>query len=117
MITRPRPKTHRNRQALRGVDYLPGASIIATAAINATKARLTFAAPVVVTGLPVEITRQAAGSGPQLPPTAFTVISPTVLDLTYAASVVATDVLTVPANVPEIRGVAGGFVAAMVHTF
>lgn len=117
MITRPRPKTHRNRQALRGVDTLPGASITSTAAIVATKARITFAAPVVVTALPVAITRQAAGAGPQLAPTAYTVISPTVLDMTYAAPVVATDKLTIPANVPQIRGVAGGYVAASVTTF
>ena len=116
MITRPQVRA-RIRTHLRGADYLPGASILATAAIVATKARLTFAAPVVVTGLPVGITRQAAGAGPQLLPTAYTVISPTVVDLTYAASVVATDKLTIPSNVPQIRGVAGGYVAASVTTF
>lgn len=117
MIVRPRAFKLRNRQYLRGVDTLPGATITSTAAIVATKARITFAAPVVVTGLPVGITRQAAGAGAQLAPTAYTVINATTLDMTYAAAVVATDKLTIPANVPQIRGVAGGFVAASVTTF
>ena len=85
--------------------------------ISATKARLSFASPVVVSGLPAGITRQAAGAGPQLLPTAFTVVDAQTLDLTYAASVVATDIVTVPANVAEIRGTAGGQVAATVKTF
>jgi hypothetical protein len=72
---------------------------------------------VVVRSLPIGITRQAAGAGPQLAPTAFAVVSPTVVDLTYAASVVATDVLTIPANLQEVRGSAGGFLASAVHTF
>lgn len=116
MITRPQVRA-RIRTHLRGVDYLPGASILAVATISTAKARLTFNAPIVITALPLTITRQAAGSGPQLPPTAYTVVSPTVIDLTYAASVVATDKLTIPANVPQIRGVAGGYVAASVTTF
>ena len=117
MLTRPRPSRLRNRQALRGVDTLPGASIGSTAAINVAKARITFAAPVVVTGLPLGITRQASGAGAQLAPTAYTVISPTVLDLTYADAVVATDKLLIPANVPQVRGVAGGYVQSSVTTF
>ena len=107
----------RSRRSLSPSFYPPGAAVIATATINATKARLTFLAPVSVSSLPVEITRQAAGVGAQLAPTAFTVVSPTIVDLTYAASVVATDKLTIPANVPEIHGIAGGVVAASLTTF
>lgn len=116
MIRRP-PRHQRNRTRLTVSSSPPGAQISTSFSIVATKARLTFNVPVVVNALPLSITRQAAGSGPQLLPTAFTVVSPTIVDLTYAASVVATDVITIPANVQEIRGTAGGFVAAAVHTF
>lgn len=116
MITRPQVRA-RIRTHLRGIDYLPGASILAVATIATAKARLTFNAPVVVTGLPLGITRQAGGTGAQLLPTAYTVVSPTVVDLTYAASVVTTDKLTIPSNVPQIRGAAGGYIAASVTTF
>lgn len=110
-------KVKRSRRHLAPAFYPPGAAVIATPAINAGNLRLTFSAPVSVAELPVDITRQAAGAGPQLLPTAYNVVSPTVLDLTYAAAVVATDVVTVPAHVPSIRGIAGGPVAALVHTF
>lgn len=110
-------KHKRNRKHLPGTFYPLGAALLAAPSIAALKARLTFNAPVSVSALPVEITRQAAGAGPQLLPIAYTVVSPTIVDLTYAASVVNTDVLTIPANVPSIRGIAGGVVAAQVHTF
>lgn len=117
MIVRPRPFRQRDRSFLAGINTLPGASITSTAAIATAKARITFAAPVTVSGLPLSITRQAGGTGAQLPPTAYAVISPTILDLTYAGSVVTTDKLTIPSNVTQIRGIAGGFVAASVTTF
>lgn len=110
-------KASRNRKALAPSFYPPGAAVIASFSIVATKCRLTMSAPVSVAALPVTITRQAAGAGAQLLPTAVTVVSPTIVDLTYAASVVATDIITIPANVPEIRGVAGGVLAAATHTF
>ena len=83
----------------------------------ATKAQLVFSAPVVCSGLPTSITRQAAGAGPQLLPTSFTVDSPTQITLTYAAACVATDKILIPANVSQIRSTAGGPVAASVTTF
>lgn len=110
-------KHKRNRKHLPGTFYPLGAALLAGLSIVATKARLTFNAPVSVSALPVEITRQASGTGPQLLPTGYTVVSPTILDLTYAAAVVPTDVITIPANVPSIRGVAGGVVAAATHVF
>ena len=73
--------------------------------------------PVVVHGIPASITRQAAGSGPQLPCTAVAVVSPTVIDLTYADAVVATDIITIPASCPNIRTFTGGYAAAAVHEF
>ncbi len=116
MIKRP-PRHQRNRTRLPVQQQPPGAAITETFAINAGNARITTSAPVIVRDLPTGITRQAAGAGPQLVPTAVNQISPTVFDLTYAAAVVATDVLTIPGGVQEVRGSAGGFLAAAVHTF
>ena len=116
MIRRPY-RHQRARTQLTPSQAPPPPSILPTLTINATKARLSFSAPVVVNGLPISITRQAAGVGAQLAPTAYTVIDAQTLDLTYAAAVVTTDVVTVPANVPQIRGCTGGPVAATVKTF
>lgn len=108
---------NRNRTALSFPNQPPGASATEVFSINGANARIVFSAPVVVRGLPVDITRQAAGAGPQLPPTGYTVINGTTVDLTYAAAVVATDVLTIPGNIPEIRTTSGGPIAAAVWTF
>lgn len=116
MIKRP-PRHQRNRTRLTISNAPPGAQITPSFAISAGKARITTSAPVVVQSIPLTITRQAGGAGAQLLPTAVTVVNSTTFDLTYAAAVVATDVLTIPANVQEVRGTAGGFLAAAVHTF
>lgn len=113
-----RPYRHqRARTQMSPGSQPPPPAITATMTIATLKARLSFSQPVVVSGLPVGITRQAAGAGAQLAPTGYTVIDQSTLDLTYAASVVATDVLTIPANVPQIRGNLGGQVAAATKTF
>jgi hypothetical protein len=117
MIARSRPFQSRNRKSLRGVDTLPGSAIGCVVTLATAKARLTFPAPVVVAALPLEITRQAGGAGAQLSPTAYTVVSPTIVDLAYAAACVATDKITVPSNVAEIRGIAGGYIVPSVTTF
>jgi len=111
------PRHQRSRTAVLPNNRPPGAGIGTTFSISSAKALLTFDSPVIVNDLPNEITRQAAGAGPQLLPIDFDQTSPTTLLLTYAASVVATDKLTIPASVPEVRGTAGGFLAAAVHTF
>lgn len=116
MIRRP-PRHQRNRTRLTVSNAPPGSQISETFSISAGKARITTNAPVVVSANPLGITRQAGGAGAQLLPTAVTQVSANVFDLTYAAAVVATDVLTVPSNVQEVRGSAGGFLAAAVHTF
>jgi hypothetical protein len=116
MITRAR-RHQKSRTRLSPNQLPPGTQATTAFSIQSTKAQLVFSAPVVVNGLPLEITRQAAGAGAQLPPTAITIISPTTIQLTYAGAVVATDVITIPANVPEIRTTAGGSIAAAVHTF
>ena len=95
----------------------PGPAVSVSFSVDSYNCRLTFSAPVVVNALPVGITRQAAGMVRQLLPVSYAQVSATVLDLTYAAHVAVTDIITIPANVPEIRGVAGGNVAAATHTF
>lgn len=116
MIRRP-PRHTPNRTRLRVQNQPPGYGLSTTFSISGANARLTFSGPVVLQSLPLGITRQAAGAGPQLLPTAAVQVSANVVDLTYAAAVVATDVLTIPSGVTEIRGTAGGFIAAAVHTF
>lgn len=106
-----------NRTRLPVQQQPPGSAVAITFSIDSGNARLTLDAPSIVRSLPLGITRQAAGAGPQLLPTAVNQVSPTVFDLTYAAAVVATDVLTVPGGVQEVRGTAGGFLTAAVHTF
>jgi hypothetical protein len=116
MIKRPARHTP-NRTRLPVAQQPPLAFIGTTFSIDAGNARLVFDQPVVVRALPLGITRQAAGAGPQLVPTAFNQVDANTLDLTYAAAVVATDVVTIPNNVQEVRGSAGGFLAAAVWTF
>lgn len=116
MIKRPARHTP-NRTRLPQSQQPPGTAIACTFAINAGKCRITTALPCVVRSLPLGITRQAGGAGAQLLPTAVVQNSATEFDLTYAAAVVATDKITIPAGVQEIRGTAGGFLAAAVHTF
>jgi len=91
--------------------------MVAVPTINAAKLRLTYSAPVVLNGLPIGITRQAAGAGPELVLTAAVQVSPVIIDITYAAALVATDVVTIPAGVAQIRGQAGGYTFPLVHTF
>jgi hypothetical protein len=85
--------------------------------LSTGKAVLTFNGPVVLQDLPLGITRQAAGAGPQLVPIAAVQSAANQIQLTYAAAVVATDIVTVPAGVTEVRGTAGGYITATAHTF
>lgn len=116
MIKRPSRHTP-NRTRLPVAQQPPLAQIITAFTIDGDNALLTFNAPVVVRTLPLEITRQAAGAGPQLVPVAFTQPTGNTLSLEYASPVVATDVLTIPSNLQSVRGTAGGYLAAAVHTF
>lgn len=110
MIKRaPRQPRHRTRLA---PSYQPAAPALTwTAAIVATKARITTNLPFVISALPIGITVQGVA------PTAITQITPTSFDLTYASSVVSTNVLVVPQNEYQIRGFAGGGLAAGTITF
>lgn len=110
MIKRaPRQPRHRTRLAPSFQPTAPALTWVAT--INATKARFTLNLPFAESGLPLGITVQGQ------PPTAITQVSANVFDLTYAAAVVSTNVLVVPAGVPQIRGQAGGTLAAGTYTF
>jgi hypothetical protein len=110
MIKRaPRQPRHRTRLPNSFQPTVPPLTWAAT--IVATKARLTLNLPYSIGGLPVGITVQGVA------PTAITQVSATAFDLTYAAAVVATNVLVVPAGVPQIRGAAGGTLAAGSFTF
>lgn len=110
MIKRaPRKPTHRTRLPN---TYTPTSPAITwTASIVATKARLTCSLPVSISGVPTGITNEGVAC------TAVTQVSAQVFDLTYAAAVVSTDVLIVPAGVPQIRAASGGTLAAGQHTF
>lgn len=116
MIKRPSRHTP-NRTRLPVAQQPPLTAVTTSFSIDGSDAMLVFSSPVVVRSLPLGITRQAAGTGPQLAPTGFSQPDQNTLILTYAAAVVATDVLTIPANLQEVRGIAGGFLAAAVNTF
>jgi hypothetical protein len=116
MIRRPYRK-QRDRSRLTPSAMPPGPFINPVVTLVATKARVTCSAPIVVRALPTEITRQAAGSGPQLLPTGYTIVDAQTVDLTYAASCVATDKITVPAGVQNVRGTSGGQLSPSVTTF
>jgi hypothetical protein len=113
-----RPYRHQRARSQFTPNQAPPARAIATVqTINATKLRLVADTPLVVSGIPLGITRQAAGAGAQLLPTAVTQVDAVTVDVTYAAALVATDIVTIPANEPNIRGQAGGFLAAAKKTF
>jgi len=110
MIKRaPRQSRHRTRLPATYQPQVP--PLTWTAAIVATKARITTNLPFTLSGLPVGITVQG------IAPTAITQITPTSFDLTYAAAVVSTNVLVIPAGAPQVRGAAGGTLAAGTFTF
>jgi hypothetical protein len=117
MIRRP-PRHTPNRTRLAVQNQPPGFGIpVTTWALSTGSVLITFAAPIVLQALPTGITRQAAGTGAQLVPTAAAQPAANQLLLTYAASVVTTDVITIPAGVTQVRGTAGGFLAAASKTF
>jgi hypothetical protein len=110
MIKRaPRQPRHRTRLPNSFQPTVPPLNWTAT--IVATKARLTLSLPYSIGGLPTGITVQGVA------PTAITQVSSLVFDLTYPSSVVSTNVLVVPGGVPQIRGAAGGTLAAGTFTF
>lgn len=110
MLTRaPRKPRHRNRLPN---SFQPAAPALTwTATIVAAKVRMTLVLPFAFSGIPLGITVQGVG------PIGIEQISNLIFDLDYTADVVSTNVLVVPANVPEVRGAAGGTLAAGTKTF
>jgi len=110
MIKRaPRQPRHRTRLPNSYQPAAPALTWVAT--LVATKARLTLNLPYANSGVPTLITNEGVGA------TAIEQVAANVFDLTFPTAVVATDVLVVPANVPEVRGAAGGTLSAGTHTF
>ena len=113
MIRRP-VINRRNRRKVAINNQPTGAFAVSTNSIVATKWRLTLSLPVVVNG-PVSAFAGFTVQGAA--PTSVTVVSPTQVDLGYAAAVVATNVGVIPATSNALRTYAGGYVAAATHTF
>lgn len=110
MIKRaPRQSRHRSRLPN---TFQPSAPALTWAAtIVAAKVRMTLVLPFSIGGVPLGIKCQGVS------PTAITQVSALIFDLTYAATPVSTNVLTVAANEPNIRGNAGGNLSAGSFTF
>lgn len=110
MIKRaPRQGRSRNRLPNNFSPSVP--ALTWTAAIVAGKVRITTGLPYTLAGIPLSIKNQAVS------PTAITPVTATTFDLTYAATPVATNVLTVGANEPNVRSASGGFLYAGTFTF
>jgi hypothetical protein len=86
-----------------------------TLTANANKLRVTMAAPYSLNGLPHFGATGGAHVGTEYP-TAATVVSSTVVDLTYAHNVAAANVITIPSHDPALRFKNGAYVAAQVAT-
>jgi hypothetical protein len=104
MIRRPIRHT-RNRNRPDPSNRPRGTDSVATASIVATKLQLDFDQPVSVDGIPRILVQGAA-------PTSVVQDNATRVTLDYAAAVVATNILIIPANDPAIRTRTGGYVVA-----
>ena len=110
MIKRaPRQPTHRTRLPISHTIIVPALTWVAT--ISAGDVLMTLNLPMSISGLPVGITVQGVA------PIGYTPVSATSFKLHYTAAVVSTNALVVPANVPQVRGQAGGTLAAGSYTF
>ena len=118
MIGRTQKRSRRNRTKI-AIGQSPTAPpAIATMSIHTATLQIDTNVPVIWDGeLPLGITRQAAGTGPQLLPTVCVQDTPTQLHVTFAGALVVTDVVTINANVGQIRTSQGGYVAAATKTF
>lgn len=81
--------------------------------IVATKLRCTFPIPVSANGIPGIYLTGGTHTGNELP-TAVTYISPTVYDLTYPTSVIATNVANIPSQDKGFRGYNGAYAQPQV---
>lgn len=97
-------KHRRGRHVPDPTQNFTGGLFAAVKSISATKFRLTFDEPVVVVGTP-QYTVQG-----QLP-TDVIAVSDKIIDLDYAANVVAGNAWVIPAKDKAIRNSVGGYVA------
>jgi hypothetical protein len=102
--------TRRNRRREDPSQRPQPVNAVATPTISGGNVLLTFDVPVTLAGIP-QITNEGVA------PTAATRPTPTTVLLDYAAPVVATDVLDIPANDPAIRTSTGGYAEPLRHTF
>lgn len=110
MLTRA-PRKGRSRGRLPKTFQPAAPALTWVATLVAAKVRMTLALPYSFSGIPTGITVQGVGA------IGIEQISALVFDLEYTADVVTTNVLVVPANVQEVRGQAGGCLAAGTKTF
>lgn len=110
MIRRP-PSIKRSRKHLPRQFYPPAAALAVTVTLSSGHMRLTGSGALVVSAVPVEIKANATS------PTGFTIVSPNVVDLTFAVPPTTAQTWVIPANAPSIRGAAGGVLSAATGTF
>lgn len=89
--------------------------VAVTLTVSSTKLRVTCPIPMSVTGLPQIAATGGAHTGTAYP-TAVSVVSPTVFDLTYAASVATGNVITIGSKLPGFRGYNGCYVQPQTKT-
>lgn len=109
MIRRP-VKTRFNRRRPDPAQMAQPVDGVATPTIASGNVLLTFNVPVSLSGTPA-ITNEG------VLPVGATRPTPTTVLLDYAAPVVSTDVLVIPANDPAIRTNTGGYAQALSYTF
>jgi hypothetical protein len=110
MITQSNRKSQRNRKSLSPAGRTGGTEAVATVSIVATKVRLTLGVGVSLTGTPA-VTVQG------VPATSAAQVSPTIVDLTFAATPVTGNNYVIPSRDPALRTQNGGYVAAKAGTF
>ena len=101
----------RNRNAVDPAQRPIGTDAVAASSVSANKWRLTFSCSVQVRSLPTDF--KVAGASP----TAFTVVGPNIVDLTFAVNVAAGQAWTIPNKSIFVRTLSGGYVAAATDTF
>jgi hypothetical protein len=111
IVSRARPKRNFNRKKLAGYSYPAQPALTYTVTLVSSKMRITANVPLVVSAVPTEITANG------LHATGYTIVSATVVDLSFAVAPVSTNPWVIPANVVEVRSGQGGMLASGAGTF
>ena len=88
-----------------------GAFAVATSTVSANKWAIAFSVPVVVRSLPTDWKVNGAA------PTAWTLVDPQHITLTFAVNVAAGQTYVIPPGSLSVRTSTGGIVAAAAGTF